>query len=116
MNSNSSRRRFMAGAALLGTATAVPMLARAQAKTVKIGALHPVTGALAFSGTQSRAGATLGIADINAAGGIKSLDGMKIEAVLGDAQSSPATGASEVERMNDAGVSAIGGAYGSTIL
>jgi branched-chain amino acid transport system substrate-binding protein len=105
----------MAGAALLGTATAVPMLARAQAKTVKIGVLHPVTGALAFSGTQCRAGATLAIADINAAGGIKSLDGMKIEAVLGDAQSSPETGASEVERMNDAGVSAIVGAYGSAI-
>lgn len=105
----------MAGAALLGTATAVPMLARAPAKTVKIGVLHPVTGALAFSGTQCRAGATLAIADINAAGGIKSLDGMKIEAVLGDAQSSPETGASEVERMNDAGVSAIVGAYGSAI-
>jgi branched-chain amino acid transport system substrate-binding protein len=105
----------MAGAALLGTATAVPMLARAQAKTVKIGVLHPVTGALAFSGRQCRAGATMAIADINAAGGIKSLDGMKIEAVLGDAQSSPETGASEVERMNDAGVSAIVGAYGSAI-
>ena len=110
-----SRRKFIAGAALIGTSTAWPMLARAQAKTVKVGVLHPVTGALAFSGTQCRAGATLAIADINGAGGIKSLGGMKIEPVLGDAQSNPETGASEVERMNEAGVSAVIGAYGSAI-
>jgi branched-chain amino acid transport system substrate-binding protein len=105
----------MAGAAMLGTAAALPLLAKAQAKTVKVGVLHPVTGALAFSGTQCRAGATMAIADINAAGGIKSLGGMKIDVVLGDAQSNPETGASEVERMNEAGVSAVVGAYGSVI-
>lgn len=100
---------------MLGTAAVLPKLASAQANTVRIGVLHPVTGALAFSGTQCRAGATMAIADINAAGGIKSLGGMKIEAVLGDAQSNPEAGASEVERMNEAGVSAVVGAYGSAI-
>ena len=67
----------------------------------------PVTGALACSGQQCREGALLAIEDINKAGGIKSLGGAKIEALLGDAQSTPAAGSAEVEKMNEAGVSAI---------
>ena len=45
----------------------------AQPAAVKIGVLHPVTGALAFSGQQCREGALMAIEDINKAGGIKSL-------------------------------------------
>ena len=44
------------------------------------------------------------IEEINAAGGIKSLGGAKIEPVLGDAQSTPDGGNAEVEKMNAAGV------------
>jgi branched-chain amino acid transport system substrate-binding protein len=57
----------------------------------------------------------LAIEDINNAGGIKSQGGALIEAVLGDAQSRPEAGAAEVERMNEAGVTAIVGAYASAI-
>ncbi|MWR12188.1 ABC transporter substrate-binding protein, partial [Escherichia coli] len=38
-----------------------------------------------------------------------------LEAVLGDAQSQPEIGAAEVEKMNEAGVSAVVGAYASAI-
>ncbi|VVE84671.1 ABC transporter substrate-binding protein [Pandoraea sputorum] len=115
----SSRRTFLrqstAMAALAAASTSTPWLARAAGKPVRIGVLHPVTGALAYSGQQCRLGALLAIDDINAAGGIKSLGGAPIEAMLGDAQSRPEAGSAEVEKMNEAGVSAILGAYASAI-
>jgi len=80
-----NRRVFLAaGGAAVGLGiTGFPAVLRAEPKSVKIGLIHPVTGAISFSGTQCRAGAQLAIADINAAGGIKSLGGAKIEGVLG---------------------------------
>ena len=57
----------------------------------------------------------MAIEDINKAGGIKSLGGAKIEAMLGDAQSSPQAGTAEIEKMNEAGVSAWVGAFPSPI-
>ncbi len=113
-----SRRQFVsaaAGTAALATGVGgFPAIIQA-AQTVKIGLVHPVTGFLQFSGTQGRLGAKLAIEEINAAGGIKSLGGAKLEAVLGDAQSKAEVGAIEVEKFNEAGVSAIVGAYSSGI-
>jgi len=113
------RRRFLAGSAAGGLALAsgmagLPHIARA-AGPVKIGILHPVTGAVSYSGTQSRAGALMAVEDINAAGGIKSLGGAKLEPLLADAQSKPDIGVSEVEKFNEAGVPAIVGGYASFI-
>ncbi|HTZ03110.1 MAG TPA: ABC transporter substrate-binding protein [Xanthobacteraceae bacterium] len=115
-----SRRRFLATTAL-GAASAasgsiaMPWVARAAGAPVKLGVLHPVTGALAYSGQQGRLGATMAIDEINAAGGIKSLGGAKIDPTLGDAQSTPEGGSAEVEKMNAAGVSCIVGGYASNI-
>lgn len=110
-----TRRHFISQSAAAASAMAFPLVAGAQPKTVKVGVLHPVTGALAYSGQQCREGALMAIEDINKAGGIKSLGGAKIEALLGDAQSQPQAGVAEVEKMNEAGVSAIVGAYASAI-
>ncbi|WP_447919329.1 ABC transporter substrate-binding protein [Achromobacter aegrifaciens] len=111
-----SRRTFLYQSAAAAAMVSAPWVARAQgAKPVKVGILHPVTGALAYSGQQCRLGALLAIEDINKAGGIKSLGGAPLEAVLGDAQSRPEAGSAEVEKMNEAGVSAIVGAYASAI-
>src|SRR6201986_4430871 len=109
-----SRRRLLQGAALGATALAAGPL-RAQGAAVKLGVLHPVSGALSYSGQQGRLGATIAIDEINAAGGIKALGGAKIDPVLGDAQSTPEGGNAEVERMNAAGVAAIVGGYASSI-
>ena len=111
----STRRHFMSQSAAAASALAFPLVAGAQPKSVKIGVLHPVTGALAYSGAQCREGALMAIEDINKSGGIKSLGGARIEALLGDAQSTPQAGTAEVEKMNEAGVSAILGAYASAI-
>jgi branched-chain amino acid transport system substrate-binding protein len=115
-----SRRRFLQSTALIATAAttglvSAPAVLRAQGAPVKLGVLHPVSGALSYSGQQGRLGATIAIEEINAAGGIKALGGAKIDAVLGDAQSTPEGGNAEVEKMNSAGVAAIVGGYASSI-
>lgn len=112
-----SRRHFLAGTAMAAAAgvTGFPAIVRAQAKTVKVGILHPVTGPLAPSGQQCRLGARLAIDTINANGGIASLGGAKIEPIYADAQSKPDVGAAEVEKLNEAGVSAIIGPFASGI-
>jgi branched-chain amino acid transport system substrate-binding protein len=121
MNSrvNCSRRDFVQNSALgvvaVATGLGAPAVLRAQGASVKVGVLHPVSGALSYSGRQGRLGAAMAIEDINAAGGIKALGGAKIEAVLGDAQSTPEGGNAEVEKMNAAGVAAIVGGYASSI-
>ena len=112
------RRQFVAGAA--GTAVIAsglggfPHIAKAAAP-IKIGVISPVTGFLGFSGSQCRFGAVTAIEEINAGGGIKSLGGAKLEALLADAQSKAEIGAAEVEKLNEAGVAAIAGAYSSGI-
>src|SRR5512133_484648 len=103
-----------AAAAATGLINA-PALLRAQGSPVKLGVLHPVSGALSYSGQQGRIGALMAIEEINAAGGIKALGRAKIEAVLGDAQSTPGGGNSEVEKMDVAGVASIVGGYASGI-
>ncbi len=113
-----SRRHFLAttatGLAAASSAIGFPHIAKAAAP-IKVGVLHPVTGAVSYSGTQSRAGALMAIDDINAAGGIKSLGGAKIEPQLADAQSKADVGSAEVEKLNEAGVAAIVGGYASFI-
>ena len=115
MHYTKKRRQFLVNTAALAASAALPIGARGQALAVKIGVLHPVTGFLAYSGNLSRLGAELAIDEINARGGIKALGGAKIQKMLGDAQSKPEVGASEVEKMNEQGVNAIVGAYASAI-
>jgi branched-chain amino acid transport system substrate-binding protein len=115
-----SRRGLLWTTAVGAAATAAgllpgPAVLRAQGASIRIGVLHPVTGALSYSGQQGRIGAALALEEINAAGGIKALGGTKVEAILGDAQSTPEGGSAEVEKMKAAGVVAIVGGYGSSI-
>lgn len=110
----SNRRQFLQHTAAGASALAFPLVGGAQPRPVKIGILHPVTGALAYSGQQCREGAILAIEDINRAG-IRSLGGARLEVLLGDAQSTPQAGAAEIEKMNEAGCSAVVGAFASAI-
>jgi len=66
-----SRRAFLRTAAMAGASVAgFPMPLRAQAKLIKLGAIHPVTGPLAEVGQLQRLGAQIAVDTINAAGGI----------------------------------------------
>lgn len=111
-----SRRQvgLLAGGAAVAS-LAAPAYLHAQPASVKIGLIHPVTGALAYSGQQCRVGNAMAIEEVNAAGGIKSLGGAKIEALLGDAQSRPEVAVSEVEKMAEGGAHAFVGAFASAI-
>ena len=103
-----SRRNFIAGSSALAAGTmGFPLIGGAQAKTVKVGIIHPVTGFVAFAGGQGRYGATLAVEDINKAGGIKSMGGATLEPLFGDSQSKVEVGVAEVEKMNEAGVAAV---------
>lgn len=111
-----TRRQLMIGTAGFAVASiGMPAILRAQGQSLKIGILHPVTGGLAYEGEQCRRGALLALEEINAAGGIKSMGGAKIEPILADAQSKPEIGAAEVDRLAEAGVLAVQGPYASGI-
>lgn len=113
------RRHFLAasGAAAVATGlTGFPAVLRAQEPDpIRIGLVHPVTGFISFSGTQCRAGAEMAIADINAAGGIQSMGGAKLEAMLADSQGRPELGASETARLIEEGAVGIVAGYSSAI-
>ena len=77
----------------------MPGVLRAQGAGVKVG--HPAAGhrrAGVSTARQGQLGAELAIKAINAAGGIKSLGGAKLEPVLGDARSTPEGGTARSSR------------------
>ena len=109
------RRIFLKGAgAAAGVATlGFPLPLRAQAATVKIGCVHPITGPLAEPGQACRLGAQMAVDAINAAGGIKSLGGAKLELILGDTQTKPDVGRTEAERVINQGAQMLMGSFDS---
>ncbi len=116
MNRNARlSRRLVLQAGAASTILGAPGLLLAQARPVKIGLVHPVSGALAYSGSQGRLGCQMAIDEINAAGGIKALGGVKLEAALADSQSRPELGVAEVERLHQDGVAAYVGCFSSAI-
>jgi branched-chain amino acid transport system substrate-binding protein len=107
------RRTFLAGAGAATAALSFPVVLRAQPKTFKIGVVHPVTGPLAEPGQACRLGAQMAADAINAAGGIKSLGGTRLELVLGDTQTKPDLGRTEAERVVNQGAQLLMGSFDS---
>src|SRR5215472_15531738 len=73
-----TRRSAAKGLALSAAAMAFPAIGRAQAKSVKIAMIAPMSGPWARQGQLLRMGADLAVDDIHARGGIKSLGGAKL--------------------------------------
>ncbi|MCC2595822.1 ABC transporter substrate-binding protein [Pusillimonas sp. MFBS29] len=116
MTHTTDKRRSFIKAGVAGAASlVVPGLLRAQPAPVKVGILQPVTGAFSMDGGFGRTGAEMGIARINAMGGIKALDGARLEMVFADARSSPQVAAQQVEWLNAQGVIAIIGGFSSSL-
>jgi len=109
------RRTFLkaAGTAAGAAALGFPAVLRAQAPTLKVGVVHPITGPLAEPGQACRLGAQMAADAINAAGGIKSLNGAKLELVLGDTQTKPELGRTEAERVINQGAQLLMGSFDS---
>src|SRR4030095_7945409 len=104
------------GAAALIAAPFVIRSSSAQPAAINIGVIQPLSGANAQFGVNSRNGIELVADQINAGGGIKALGGAKINLVVSDATSNPATASTVARRLitqND--VTAILGAFASSL-
>lgn len=85
-------------------------------ETVKIGVLAPLTGVTASDGGWLMKGHELAVEEINARGGIRSLNGAKVQLVVADTQSKPEAGRGEAERLIEREkVSALTGAWSSAV-
>ena len=118
VGSGIGRRRFVAlMAAAAATAAEVGRHSAAAADTIKIGVVVPLAGAFAVSGQDILNGAQLATEEINAAGGIKSIGGRKLELTPGDAGQSPEAAVTTARRiLNAEPVAAIGSWYSSLTL
>src|ERR1700744_4246974 len=94
-----SRSPVFAGTASVLASPMVIGSARAEAKSVNIGVIQPLSGANAQFGINSRNGIQLVADEINAAGGIKALDGAKINLIVADATSTPTTAGNVAQRL-----------------
>ena len=109
-----SRRSFLKATGAAAGAAAIasfPAVLRAQARTIKIGAVHPVTGPLAEVGQSMRLAAQLAVDTLNAAGGIKSMGGARLALVASDSQSKADVAVSETQRVINEGAVAITGPF-----
>jgi len=113
MTSRLTRRTFLKTAVAGAAVVTTPVTLRAQARTFKIGAVHPVTGPLAEPGQACRLGAQMAVEAVNAAGGIKSKGGLKLELIVGDTQTKPENGRVEAERVVTQGAQMLLGSFDS---
>lgn len=86
-----------------------------QGGTIKIGSIHPLTGPLAFDGQQMAKAVKFAAERVNAEGGIKSLNGAKLEILDADSQGKPEVGQSEAQRLIQQGAVALVGPYQSAV-
>lgn len=83
---------------------------------VKIGNIIPLSGPSASVGEQGKNAREMAVEEINAAGGIKSLGGAKLEMVYADSESKPEKGVAEAERMiNTEKVNVLTGCWNSAV-
>ena len=87
-NTRITRRTALSLTMAAASGTLIGNVVAQAGRTVKIGTVIPLSGPFASIGQNIKAGAEMAIEDINAAGGIKSLGGAKLELVAADAEES----------------------------
>ncbi len=108
-------KRFVLLLLCLGMISVLPSLSFAET-TVKVGNILPLSGPSASVGLQGKQAREMAVEEINAAGGIKSLGGAKIEMLYADSKSDPNVGVTEAERfINTEKVNVITGAWNSGV-
>ena len=108
-----TRRSFLTLAGATAGAATFPWPLRAQPRTIKVGVVSPISGAMAEVGGDCRLGAQLAAEAINAAGGIKSTGGARVELLLADSETKVEVARSEAERLIGAGAQVLTGAFHS---
>jgi len=98
-----SRRSFIkyVGGSVVATAMSpsFPSIVLAKPKMIKIAYVEALSGASALQGQDHVRGLKFAVEEINAAGGIKSLGGAKIELIGGDSETNPTVGIQVAERL-----------------
>lgn len=120
-------KRYASAAAAVALACAA-LGAQAADKTVRIGAIYPLSGALASTGAEIKAAVELAVDIINnphpelegiplaAGSGLPGLGGAKLEVIFGDSQGKPEVGMADAQRLLDQEkVVALTGAYQSAV-
>ena len=83
---------------------------------VRIGNIIPLSGPSASVGQQGKNAREMAVEEINAAGGIKSLGGAKLEMLYADSESKPEKGVAEAERLiNTEKVNVLTGCWNSAV-
>jgi branched-chain amino acid transport system substrate-binding protein len=108
-----TRRSFLTLAGATAGAATFPWPLRAQPRTIKVGVVSPISGAMAEVGGDCRLGAQLATEAVNVAGGIKSMGGARIELLLADSETKVEVARSEGERLIGAGAQVLTGAFHS---
>lgn len=114
------RRRTLlkaAGAGAVGCMLGgLPWRASAAApQEILIGDIHPTSGGSAEYGKACLDGTRLALEQVNAAGGIKSLNGAKLKLLAADSEGKPEVGMRAAEKLIQEGVAAIVGPYQSNV-
>ena len=123
---NLTRRKFLVSGSVLALSPLAVSRALAQGRTVKIGAVYPLTGNLASTGIDCRRGVELAVDIINGkydlnlplarTEGIPSLGGARLEVVWADTKGEPKNGQAEAERLiTEDQVVGVIGAYQSSV-
>ena len=104
-------------AIILGLLLALPGTSLFAADAVvKIGNIIPLSGPSATVGEQGKNAREMAVAEINAAGGIASLGGAKLELIYADSESKPEKGVAEAERLiNTEKVNVLTGCWNSSV-
>jgi branched-chain amino acid transport system substrate-binding protein len=90
--------------------------AQAADDVVRIGNIIPLSGPSASVGQQGKNAREMAVAEINAAGGIQSLGGAKLEMFYADSESKPEKGVAEAERLiNTEKVNVLTGCWNSAV-
>ena len=111
-----SRRAVLSGTAAYLAAPSIISSARAEAPSVNVGVIMPLSGPNAQFGINSRNGIELVADEINSAGGIAELGGAKINLVVADATSTPTTAGTAAQRLiTQQDVTAVLGAFASSL-
>lgn len=85
-------------------------------QVVKVGNIIPLSGPSASVGEQGKNAREMAVEEINAAGGIKSLGGAKLEMLYADSESKPEKGVAEAERLiNTEKVNVLTGCWNSAV-
>lgn len=85
-------------------------------EAIKVGNIEPLSGPSASVGQQGKAARDMAVEEINAAGGIKSLGGAKIQMIYADSESKPEKGVAEAERLiNTEKVHVLTGCWNSSV-